>query len=78
MTRTDFALTSHEDAMRRGETTSSSTAQMPHDERSILGEAVHLVQKLEQAIPRAFLKPPLIRKGGATEFSNLPSLSESG
>ena len=45
---------------------------------TVLGEASSLLQKIEQNVPRAFLKPPLVRKGGASEFNNLPSLSESG
>nr|CAB3225109.1 bromodomain adjacent to zinc finger domain protein 2B [Phallusia mammillata] len=49
-----------------------------HDPRSVMHAAVELVRKLELALSRLYLKPPLIRKGGATEFSNLPSLSESG
>ena len=49
------------------------------DSRSILHVAIELTQKLEKSIPRAYLKPPLIRKGGNTEFSNtIPSLSEAG
>ena len=49
-----------------------------HNPKSVLNFAVDLLIKLEQALPRNYLKPPLIRKGGSSEFSNLPSLSEAG
>lgn len=49
-----------------------------HDPASALGAAVQLLASLEHAVCRRYLKPPLVRKGGASEFSSLPSLSESG
>ncbi|XP_018668489.2 bromodomain adjacent to zinc finger domain protein 2A isoform X1 [Ciona intestinalis] len=55
-----------------------ATNPVEHDPESVLCVTVDLLRKLELAIPRSYLKPPLVRKGGATEFSNLPSLSESG
>lgn len=49
-----------------------------HDPASALGAAVQLLASLEHSVCRRYLKPPLVRKGGASEFSSLPSLSESG
>ncbi|XP_039266509.2 uncharacterized protein LOC120341956 isoform X1 [Styela clava] len=47
-----------------------------HDEASALGSAVNYLGSLERAVCRRYLKPPLVRKGGASEFSSLPSLSD--
>jgi len=54
------------------------TNPIPHDPESALGVAANLLKKLEKSLVRAYLKPPLVRKGGSSDFSNLSSLSDTG
>ena len=49
-----------------------------HDPRSALGVAAELLKNLEKSLMRSYLKPPLVRKGGASECNSLSSLTETG